>query len=157
MTSLRIAVMALLLICAFAVATRAQQFSAIGVAHDPTGHVVKSKIYISGGKVRLDPQEAASAKEQAYTILDLMQRTATVVNNGQKISMLETPGQARQSLQFYSSGVPPCPPTGATCKNDGQEAVNGRNAEKWELTQSMQGQVLLTRIWVDSKLHIGLG
>jgi hypothetical protein len=39
---MRIATVALLLACACAVAPRAQEFSAIGVARDSTGHVVKS-------------------------------------------------------------------------------------------------------------------
>ena len=67
----RIAIVALLVACAFAIPARAQEFSAIGVARDTTGHVVKSKVYMSGGKVRTDPQETGSANEQAYVILDL--------------------------------------------------------------------------------------
>ena len=126
----------------------------MGVARDTTGHVVKSKVYMSGGKVRADPQETGTANEQAYIILDLAQRTATVVNVGQKIYTQQSQAQARQSLQFYASGASPCPPAGATCKDDGPETLNGRNAEKWEISQSMQGQTLLTRVWVDTKLHV---
>ena len=68
--------------------------------------------------------------------------------------MQQSPAQARQSLQFYASGVPPCPPAGASCKNDGSETLNGRNAEKWEISQSVQGQTLLTHVWVDTKLQV---
>lgn len=132
----------------------AQEFSAIGVARDTTGHVVKSKVYMSGKKVRVDPEETGTANEQAYTILDLTQRTSTVVNVGQKIYTQASPAQARQSLQAYGPDASPCPPVGATCKDDGSETVNGRIAEKWEINQSLQGQTLLTRVWVDTKLHV---
>jgi len=154
MNGMRIATAALLVTCAFAVAARAQEFSAIGVARDTTGNVVKSKVYMSGKKVRADPEKTGTANEEAYTILDLVQRTATVVNMGQKIYTQQSPAQARQSLQFYASGGSPCPPAGATCKDDGSETLNGRNAEKWEISQSLQGQTLLTRVWVDTKLHV---
>lgn len=77
MNCMRIATVALLLACACTVAARAQEFSAIGVARDSTGHVVKSKVQMSGNKVRVDPQETGTANEQAYDILDLAQRTST--------------------------------------------------------------------------------
>jgi len=154
MHGIRIATVASLVACAYAVAARAQEFSAIGVARDTTGHVVHSKVYMSGNKVRNDPQETGAASDQAYVILDLAQRTATVVNLGQKIYIQQSPAQARQSLQFYASGASPCPPAGAACKDDGSETLNGRNAEKWEISQAMQGQTLLTRVWVDTKLHV---
>src|SRR6202140_5847978 len=108
MQIVRIVIVTLLVAYAFAVAARAQEFSATGVARDTTGNVVKSKIYMSGGKVRLDPQETVSANEQAYSLLDLAQRTSTVVNMGQKTYIQQSPAQARQSLQFYASGAPPC-------------------------------------------------
>jgi hypothetical protein len=150
----RMAIVTITLMAAYAVAAGAQEFSATGVARDTTGHVVKSKIYMSGKKVRADPEETGTVNEQAYSILDLAQRTATVVNLGQKIYTQQSPAQARQSLQFYASGAPPCPPEGATCKDDGPETFNGRNAEKWEISQSLQGQTVLTRVWVDTTLHV---
>lgn len=130
----------------------AQEFSALGVARDGSGHVVKSKVYMSANKVREDPQESGAANEQAYSILDLAQRTSTVVNVGQQV-YLQKPA-TQQDLQFFASGASPCPPAGATCKDDGSETLNGRTAEKWEISQSVQGQTLLTRVWVDSKLHV---
>jgi hypothetical protein len=154
MQGVRIVIVTFLVACAFAVAARAQEFSATGVARDTTGHVVKSKIYMSAGKVRLDPQEIVSANEQAYGILDLAQRTSTVINPNLKTYIQQSPIQARQSLQFYATGAPPCPPAVATCKDDGPDTVNGRGSEKWEISQSMQGQTLLTRVWVDTKLHV---
>jgi hypothetical protein len=71
MNCMRMATMALLVAYAFAVTARAQEFSAIGVARDTAGHVVKSKVYMSGKKVRTDPEEIGSANEQGHTILDL--------------------------------------------------------------------------------------
>ena len=148
-----IAIFALLAAGAYALPACAQEFSATGVGRDTTGHVVKSKIYMRAGKVRIDPQEAASANEQAYMVLDLAQRTGTAVNPGQKTYSIQSGPEAQKNLQFYS-GASPCPPAGATCKDAGTEALNGRSAERWEITQSMQGQTLLTRVWVDTKLHV---
>jgi hypothetical protein len=152
MNCIRIATVVLLLACACAVVAHAQEFRAIGVARDSTGHVVKSKVYMSGNKVRTDPQETGAANEQAYGILDLAQRTSTIINMGQKIYMQKP--ASRQDLQFYASGASPCSPTGATCKDEGPETLNGRDAEKWEISQSVQGQTLLTHVWVDRKLHV---
>lgn len=136
--------------CAFA--TLAQEFSAIGVARDTTGRVVQSNVYMSGGKVRTDPQETGTTAEQAYVILDLARRTATVVNVGQKNYMQKT--ASSQDLQFYASGPSPCPSPAAACKDQGSETINGRNVEKWEISQPLQGQTLLTRVWVDAKLRV---
>ncbi len=144
----------LLATCSFAVAARAQEFNAIGVARDTTGHVVKSRVSVSGKRVRLDPQETAAANEQVYVILDLAQRTATAINVSQKTYIQQSPLQARQTLQFYATGASPCPPAGAACKDDGPVTLNGRNTEKWEISQSVQGQPLVTSVWVDTKLHV---
>ncbi len=150
-------IMALLVLIAIFTAGRfacAQEFSAVGLARDTTGHLVKSKVYMSGNKVRFDPEETGSANEQVYGILDLTQRTTTMVNIGQKTYTRQSPAQARQNLQFYASGPSPCPPAGATCKNNGPETLNGRTADKWEINQSFNGQSLLTRVWIDTKLHV---
>ncbi len=145
----------LIIICTglwIASTARAQEFSAIGVARDTTGHVVKSKVRVSGKKVRYDPQETGAANEQAYSIFDLAQRSSTVINVGRR-SYTQKPAD-RLVLQMYASGDSPCPPAGATCKHAGTETLNGRAADKWEISQTVQGQTLLTRVWVDTKLHV---
>jgi hypothetical protein len=146
---------ALLVTCSLAVAAHAQEFSATGMARDTTGRIVKSKVYMSGKKVRYDPQETASANEQGYNIVDLTQRTSTVINTGRK-SYMQRPATS-MDLQVYTPAPSPCPPAlpaGASCKDQGSEMVNGRNAEKWEMDQSAQGQNIVSRIWVDAKLHV---
>src|SRR5580700_10076585 len=153
MRDIRIAVFALLAAGACALPTSAQEFSATGVGRDTSGHVVKSKIYMRAGKVRIDPQEVVSANEQPYIVLDLTQRTSTALNSGQKTYSIQSGPEAQKNLQFYS-GASPCPPAGATCSDAGTEALNGRSAERWEITRSMQGQTLLTRVWVDAKLYV---
>jgi hypothetical protein len=153
MRDIRIAVFALLAAGACALPTSAQEFSATGVGRDTSGHVVKSKIYMRAGKVRIDPQEVVSDNEQPYIVLDLTQRTSTALNSGQKTYSIQSGPEAQKNLQFYS-GASPCPPAGATCSDAGTEALNGRSAERWEITRSMQGQTLLTRVWVDAKLHV---
>ena len=111
--------------------------------------------------MRYDPQEAVTANERAYVIVDLAQRTSTVVNVGQKTYM-QRPADC-STLQLYASGASPCPPVvpaGGSCKDDGPEAIAGRHAERWEMSQSMGGggqpnqQTVVSRIWVDAKLQI---
>ena len=152
MYCIRLATAVLLLACTWADAAVAQEFSAIGLARNSMGHLVKSKVYMSGNKVRFDPQGTGAANEEAYGILDLAQRTSVVINVGQKFYM-EKPA-SRQDLQSFASGRSPCPPAGATCKSEGSETLNGRNVEKWEINQSLPGQTLLTRVWVDTKLLV---
>ncbi len=130
----------------------AQEFSANEVTHDGAGHVVKNKVYRSGNKVRAEPQETGAATEQAYVIVDLTQRTSTVIMVGEK-AYTQKPASPKD-LVALASGAFVCPPAGATCKDDGSETLNGRPAQKWEIAQSVQGQPLLTRVWIDTQLHV---
>jgi len=107
---------------------------------------------MSGRKVRFDPQENGAPNEQAYGVLDLAQRTSTIINVGQN-TYTQKPARPID-LQFYTPSASPCPPAGATCKDGGPETLNGRTSQKWEIRQSVQGQTLLTRVWVDTRLHV---
>jgi hypothetical protein len=150
----------LLLVCAFAAAVQAQEFSAIQVSRDTPGHVTKAKVYMSGKKLSSYPEEDNG---QFWGVIDLTQHTFTLINMGQK-TYTQRPMSRQDPWWLYAStldGGSPCPPAilkqmgpGATCKNVGTETLNGRNSDKWEISQTMQGQTLLTRIWVDRKLRV---
>ena len=65
-------------------------------------------------------------------------------------------------LQMLAVGESPCPIASGkgSCNDMGAETINGRKAEKWEIRQSarlggdLNEQIILSRIWVDSKLHV---
>jgi len=44
-------------------------------------------------------------------------------------------------------------PTRTSCKNLGEETVNGRHTVKWEVSETMRGQSGTQYVWVDAKLH----
>lgn len=140
----------------------AQEFSAIQVARDTAGHVTKNKVYMSGKKWSSSPEEDNG---QFYGILDLAQGTSTLINVAKK-SYTQRP-MVRQELWEHALVASPCPSAvlkelgqGATCKDLGSETLNGRNTEKWEISQpnqrlgTQQPQTVLTRIWVDTKLLV---
>jgi hypothetical protein len=138
----------------------AQELSAEVVGRDTAGHVSTSKIYMSHGKVRVEPSEVApGAFGKAIQLLDLDKGTCILLDPDRKTYMEQPPGVARRNvLQFKSPDNTPCTrnPNGsgaATCKQVGTEMINGRNAEKWELVDTIGAQTVTIHVWLDSRWH----
>ncbi len=144
--------------CAFA-----QQLTAEQVGHDGSGHTFKSKVYMGHGKVRIEPLEGAvpgsGASDKAIILLDLTAGTSIVLDTDRKTYIEQSPAMARRNIaSFRTADNTPCAKnpnsTGtSTCKKVGAETINGRNAEKWELTGTMGGQTIISRVWLDAQWH----
>jgi hypothetical protein len=144
----------------------AQEFSAIQVSRDTPGHLTKSKVYMSGKKLSSYAEEDNG---QIWGFIDLAKHTFTLINVGKK-TYTQRPMARQDPWWLFVSTLDdgsPCPPAvlkelgeGATCKDQGSETLNGRNTEKWEISQpnqrlgTQQPQTVLTRVWVDRKLLV---
>ena len=147
--------------CAFA-----QEFTAEQVGHDGSGHTFKSKVYMGHGKVRIEPLEGGApgsgASDKSIILLDLTAGTSVVLDTDGKTYIEQSPAVARRNIaSFRTADNTPCAKnpkstgTGA-CKKVGTETINGRNAEKWELTGTMAGQTITSRVWLDAQWHFVL-
>jgi len=140
----------------------AQDFSAQGISHGGAGNTITSKVFASGGKVRIESQEenVPAVERGSYSILDLMQQASYVVNPGRKTVLQQSPVQARTNLAQFNGD--PCAQrnqgasNSGTCGKAGTETINGRSADRYEVRQSLRGQPYNVNIWVDARLHIVL-
>lgn len=142
---------------------RAQELSAVQIGRDSVGHISKSKIFMSHGKVRIESVEAAApgshGSGETILLLDLDAGTSTVLDANRKTYMEQSPTMARQSVAgFRTADNTPCvrnpnSTATATCKRVGTEMINGREVEKWEIVQSMGGQTVTAYVWLDSQWH----
>ncbi|HEY5046419.1 MAG TPA: hypothetical protein VII49_00175 [Rhizomicrobium sp.] len=149
--SLQLAALAFVL--SGATAAPAQDYSAEAVAHNMTGQSRTMKVFVSQGKIRVEPVGALS-----YEILDTAKQTGYFVIPGKKLAVLQPPAMVLQNGTSYSVGATPCskvappPSPPATCKKLGMDKVNGRPAEKWQLTQGNLKQNFTSTVWVDRQL-----
>ena len=142
----------------------AQEFSAEQVGRDNTGHTFRSKVYMGHGKVRIEPLEApppgsGAPDKPPMVLLDLNAGTSVVLDTDRKTYIEQPPAVARSSIaSFKTADNTPCArnpnSTGTgTCKKVGSEIVNGRPAEKWELSATMADQTIKVHVWLDAKWY----
>jgi hypothetical protein len=136
---------------------QAQEFTAEQLGHDKDGHTFRSKVYMSHGKVRIEP-----ASDKSIGLLDLDAGTSIILDTDRKTYIEQPPGMARQNVaSFRTADNTPCVKnlngTGTgTCKQVGTEMINGRKAEKWEIVQTIAGQTVTAHLWLDSQWHLRL-
>ncbi len=154
---------ALIVILALGIHMPAQELTAEQVGRDSTGHTSKSKIYMSHGKVRIEPLDEATPGSanagKTFILLDLAAGTSVVVDENRKIYLEQSPATAHRSIATYKPvDNTPCEKnpgsTGASsCKRVGTEIINGRKAEKWEITVTIGGAPATMYVWLDSQWH----
>lgn len=131
-----------------------QPFSADMSATLATGGKATGKFYLSPPKVRMDLSARGmdvsfitDSKTQSSQILLHQQRMFMEVPAGENSPLI--PRMPRISTSLDPSN--PCSPRPeVTCKKDGTETVNGRECDKWEMTDKKSGT---TTAWIDQKLH----
>ena len=141
----------------------AQEFSAEQVGTDSAGHTFKSKVYMGQGKVRIEPLEApqpgSGAPDKPIILLDLNAGTSVVLDTIRMTYIEQPPAVARTSIaSFRTNDNTPCAKNPnskgtSTCKKVGSEIINGRNAEKWELSATMADQTITIHVWLDAKWY----
>ena len=133
-------------------AAHAVEYSADGVAHNSTGQTKMSKIYVSNGKVRVEPVGGTS-----YEVLDTVHQTGYFVVPAKKLRVEQPAVMAGQNGAAYNVGVTPCTVLMLTramvnCKKLGADKLNGRATEKWQVIQLLGSQSFTSTVWVDRAL-----
>jgi hypothetical protein len=141
----------------------AQELTAEQVGHDGSGHSFKSKVYMGHGKMRIEPLEGttpgSAASDNAIILLDLSAGTSIVLDTDRKTYLEQAPAIARRSIaSFRFADNTPCEENPkstepSSCKKAGTEMINGRNAEKWELTAMVAGEMVTGHVWLDAQWH----
>jgi hypothetical protein len=156
-------------------AAAAQEFSADQVVHDPTGRILKSKMYMSHGKVRIEDRDDTTGKnpnawDASITIADLARGVVYQLIPNKKVYIEQSGAMVRRKLtEFQISGDPcaiqvqsstaaaahPVPgQDGPKCAKLGSEVINGRTTDKWEITAKLGGQVFNGHVWIDTHFHV---
>ena len=149
---------ALMLAAGFVVAQT--EFSADIVNTTKTGSPVQARAYFAKNKMRFDSQEKGS-RDKGAVIIDFAAHSYLVVMAEQHMYM-EMPAQTmdqRGMYSFFQTGdvenacsdwLKIAKNVGGTCHKVGSESVNGRNAVKYEGTNS-SGET--SQVWLDPKLR----
>lgn len=154
---------ALIVILALGIHAPAQELTAEQVGRDSTGHTSRSEVFMGHGKVRIEPHgevtPGSADVRKTFILLDLAAGTSVLVDENRKTYLEQSPATAHRSIVTYKpTDNTPCEKnpgsTGASsCKKVGTEMINGRNAEKWEITVTMGGAPMTMHVWLDSQWH----
>jgi hypothetical protein len=156
---------------------RAQQFSA-DIAQTPAHGTNASRIYVGATKLRLQTFQAG--QPEGSMIWDMSQNAMTIVMdkdhsyinaNSSPIfaAIMNRPGGPAmwQLFRPVSSGGNPCTAWNSiviagdtahsvhsTCTSAGSDMVNGRAAQKWNVTFNKEGRSESGAVWIDNRLHV---
>ena len=134
------------------------EFSATVVHSAPNQPSVVEQVFVGSNSMRAD---IGTGEQRLITIMDMQQRKAWMVNPTRKeyMEMPVRPGQSDATRP--AGGRPPLPGEsghpcvagqGFECKRLGNEPINGRQTEKWEIVDSRGEQRVRSLLWVDREL-----
>ncbi len=134
-----------------------QDFSADLVRQKPQ-NAPTTKVSVSGDKVRF---EVAGQKTSSFAVINVAQRTSTMVLPDTKSYVVSPPGHLASSIPLFHIDDPnnACKSweksmeNPGTCKKVGDDTVNGRAAVKY--TGALENGDTGTA-WIDSKLHFAI-
>jgi hypothetical protein len=143
----------------FAAAAGAQEFSAEILEYGMVGQPPNvTKVYAGHDERRIE-----SLWDGNITLVDLNKKTAAIFNTKRK-GVIEVPLKGlHDATKALLAGVNPCDLTYAsgymgssTCKMIGEEKVNGRSAEKYEVGMTIGHMTTTWHDWIDKSLRIPL-
>ena len=142
---------AIILLC-LPTAAHALEYSADGVFHGNRGAMGTNKIYVSHGKVRIQP-----VGDAAYEIFDEAKQTDDIVVPAKKLILAQGLHTGQVRGVRYNVGPNLCskvstPSAPATCKKIGLDKIDGRVVEKWEFSRNARRQIITSTIWIDRSL-----
>jgi hypothetical protein len=123
-----------------------------GMTRDMTG-----KLYFGSGHMRMDMQ--GGPRVAGIIITDFKTQTIDILMPETHMYMEpkadDIPGHRRGGMMpdikpLRDPSNPCAGEEGMTCKNLGVEPVNGRNCDRWQMTDK-NGKV--SNVWIDQKLH----
>ncbi len=146
----------------FSIATNVEalQFSANAVFSAPDRADVSTLFYYSTGKIR---KEYYYYGEPAIQIIDTVKQIRLMCFTLQK-ACYETKSVERLDIERTKLSGSPCKDSqGLVCKNLGEEIINSRKAQKWELSAKTTKENTpdsdikhASYIWIDVELNIAI-
>jgi hypothetical protein len=123
------------------------QFSAEAVQKTPKG-TMNARMFVGKDAVRT---EYNTGQQQAIEIVYPDKRERVMLLPGQHAYMEQKGGPAPQNQSVPSADNPCAGIKDATCKQLGTEVVNGRKAQKWEMTATQNGRKVRSLLWIDAE------
>jgi len=143
-----------------AVSARAElagkEFSAEMVQRGPEGEMSSGKMYVGDGRMR---SEMLHQGQEVVRITDENRGVEWILFPEQKKYMerqLGTGGAPQPAAKASPASDPCAGMPGLTCRKLGEEAINGRNAVKWEMVASHQGKTMKSTQWIDTERGVPL-
>jgi hypothetical protein len=130
------------------------EFSADVIQSMPQQESRQGRLYVGNDQVRTDITVGGKTMIQ---IIDLKRQTAYMLDPEQKSYMERKagPGELTPGGGAAAKDANPCAGMqNLSCRRIGDESVNGRPAEKWELENTAQGQTGKMVIWLDKERRI---
>ncbi len=147
-------VAAALLAAAGGVRADGVQFSADMERRTADGQTQKGRMYVGDGRTRM---ETSLSGQETVRISDSKNGKEYLLFPSDK-TYLERGTPSGGAAGAAAGAAPPSPTAetdpcagvpGLTCKRVGKEAVNGREAVKWEMTMTDQGRTMTATQWLD--------
>lgn len=132
------------------------EFSAEMVQRGPEGEMSSGKMYVGDGRMR---SEMVHQGQEVVRITDEKRGVEWILFPEQKKYMERQLGAsgAPQPAAKPSPASDPCAGMpGLTCRKLGEEPISGRNAVKWEIVASHQGQTMKSTQWIDTERGVPL-
>jgi len=127
------------------------EFSAEAVQSMPGRTPVTAKMFISKNAVRTE----STINGKAFVEIVFPHKKQRLLLNQLKKTYFEQTMPADNSAKKFKANMTPCDALqNATCKNLGNEKINGRNSIKWEMTATHNNQTRKSLHWLDTKYHI---
>lgn len=141
-----------------AIPALSQEFSADLVRQKPQ-NLAGTKVSVSGDKVRFEV--AGQQKDPSYAIINVAQRSSTMVLPGNKSYVISAPGHLASSIPLFHIDDPEnackawekAMQNPGTCKKIGDDTLNGRATVKY--TGAMENGDTGTA-WIDKKLNFAI-
>lgn len=106
-------------------------FSADAIQTGPHNQTNAGKMYVGKGRVRT---EVTKNGQSLVEIIDPVKNVALLLLPQKKVYMERPLPELGMTMGDKDEGNPCKSLQGATCRSLGQEQVNGRNSDKWEIT-----------------------
>jgi hypothetical protein len=159
MKPLRLSFSLILLLCVAASAQTpgAPQFSADMSATSKRDAGMKGKMYMGGGKMRMDMTAEGGkmsmitdpAKKVTYVVMHEQQMYMELSADG-RMGGMNPMGRGPKMPDVQALSDNPCAGSpGVTCKSVGTEMMNGRMCDKWEFVSANKSEAGTT--WIDQK------
>ncbi len=110
----------------------------------------KGRLYVGKERIRTDTELNGDTVTQ---IIDLGRQEAIVISNAQKSYMRRTAGEGEVISQgsFKADANPCAGMKHLVCKQAGSDTVNGRKAQKWEVSAAAGQQGGAMMVWLDAE------